>query len=155
MGICKICGKKLSKINKLCCSRECTSEYRSRLKIERNNQILNEWVNGNITNCICKNGPETGELLSRVKIEIIKPYLLEEQNHKCSICGQEDYHNNKELIFILDHIDGDWLNNYKPNLRLICPNCNSQLETTKHHRGQGRYSTRLYQKIHRDNLNHG
>ena len=39
--------------------------------------------------------------------------------------------NNKPINFILDHIDGDASNNWKDNLRLICPNCDSQLDTYK------------------------
>lgn len=39
--------------------------------------------------------------------------------------------NNKTLNFILDHIDGNAANNHKENLRLICPNCDSQLDTYK------------------------
>ena len=39
--------------------------------------------------------------------------------------------NNKPLVFILDHIDGNADNNYRNNLRLVCPNCDSQLDTYK------------------------
>lgn len=39
--------------------------------------------------------------------------------------------NSKELHFILDHIDGDATNNTRNNLRLICPNCDSQLDIYK------------------------
>ena len=39
--------------------------------------------------------------------------------------------NGKELHFILDHIDGDATNNRRVNLRLICPDCDSQLDTYK------------------------
>ncbi len=37
----------------------------------------------------------------------------------------------KELVFILDHINGDASNNRRDNLRLVCPNCDSQLDTYK------------------------
>lgn len=45
----------------------------------------------------------------------------------------------QELIFVLDHIDGDASNNLRVNLRLVCPNCDSQLPTYKNrNRGNGR-----------------
>lgn len=34
-------------------------------------------------------------------------------------------------MFVLDHIDGDCSNNKRENLRLICPNCDSQTSTFK------------------------
>ena len=34
-------------------------------------------------------------------------------------------------MFVLDHIDGNADNNNRENLRLICPNCDSQLDTYK------------------------
>ena len=40
-------------------------------------------------------------------------------------------HNNKPLVFVLDHIDGDTANNHFENLRMVCPNCDSQLPTFK------------------------
>lgn len=43
----------------------------------------------------------------------------------------EDSWNGKPITFILDHVDGHANNNCRENLRLICPNCDSQLDTYK------------------------
>jgi hypothetical protein len=61
----------------------------------------------------------------------IKKYLLNEQNHKCAICGCTDVWNDKPLVFIVDHIDGNAANDARENLRMVCPNCDSQLDTYK------------------------
>lgn len=50
--------------------------------------------------------------------------------YKCSICGQEPFWNGKEMSLILDHINGTNNDDTLENLRWVCPNCNSQLETT-------------------------
>lgn len=47
------------------------------------------------------------------------------------------------LEFVLDHIDGDATNNTRENLRMVCPNCDSQLPTFKSkNRGKGRHFRR-------------
>lgn len=48
---------------------------------------------------------------------------------KCEICGQEKMWNGKELVMTLDHKNGDNHDNRIENLRWICPNCGTQLET--------------------------
>lgn len=48
----------------------------------------------------------------------------------CAICGQEPFWNNKPMTLILDHINGHNKDDRLNNLRWVCPNCNSQLETT-------------------------
>lgn len=48
--------------------------------------------------------------------------------YKCSICGINEW-NNKPLVLRLDHINGINGDNRLDNLRWICPNCDSQLET--------------------------
>ncbi len=48
----------------------------------------------------------------------------------CSICGQEPIWQGKELILILDHINGSNHDDRLENLRWVCPNCNQQLDTT-------------------------
>jgi hypothetical protein len=54
-----------------------------------------------------------------------------------------DNWNGAHLAMIIDHIDGDATNDSRMNLRLICPNCDSQLPTYKaKNRGNGRYYRR-------------
>jgi len=73
-----------------------------------------------------------------LKKRLIKENLID--GTKCSICGDPPNWKGKPLIFILDHINGDPTDNQIENLRLICPNCNSQLDThcgknrKKHHK---------------------
>lgn len=47
----------------------------------------------------------------------------------CTECKLESIWNNKNLVLILDHINGINNDNRIENLRFLCPNCNSQQET--------------------------
>lgn len=79
------------------------------------------------------------ENLSR---ETRKKILLTKYGNKCSICNITDWQN-KPLVMIMDHIDGDSNNNQESNLRLVCSNCDSQLPTYKSkNKGKGRHYRR-------------
>ena len=73
-----------------------------------------------------------------------KKDILQEQN---GICGCKPEWNNKPLVFILDHIDGNASNNARSNLRCICPNCDSQLDTYKSKNKNGARSYYRYHKF--------
>ena len=47
----------------------------------------------------------------------------------CAICSQLSTWNDKPLVLVLDHINGIHNDNRLHNLRLVCPNCDSQLST--------------------------
>ena len=73
----------------------------------------------------------------------VRDYLHEQQRVCCSVCGIDGKWNGLTLALIIDHIDGDPTNDRRENLRLICPNCDSQLPTYKaRNRGSGRYYRR-------------
>ena len=73
----------------------------------------------------------------------IRQYLAAAQSGRCAICGGPNEWLGIPLAFVLDHIDGDPTNNRRENLRLVCPNCDSQLPTFKaRNRGNGRHYRR-------------
>ena len=73
----------------------------------------------------------------------IREYICRDQRGKCAICGIYREWNGRPLTLVLDHIDGDSTNNRRQNLRLVCPNCDSQLPTFKmRNKGKGRHYRR-------------
>lgn len=47
----------------------------------------------------------------------------------CETCGMGREWNGKQLVFEIDHIDGNRQHNHRRNLRYLCPNCHSQTPT--------------------------
>lgn len=48
---------------------------------------------------------------------------------KCSICGLGDVWEGTQIIHVLDHVNGISNDHRFENLRMLCPNCNSQQPT--------------------------
>lgn len=70
----------------------------------------------------------------------VRVHIGDEQSWCCAICGTPNVWQGSELRLVLDHIDGDSTNNHRNNLRLVCPNCDSQLPTYKNRNaGRGRH----------------
>lgn len=112
--ICNICGKQLSHTTK---GNLCYSCF----VVKNREETIKHWLETG----------ETGCNVSTTLRNAIRDYISTMQHDKCAICGIENKWNGKVLKFVLDHIDGDASNNFQDNLRLICPNCDSQLPTFK------------------------
>ena len=130
--ICLNCGKEFlhkdGYTNKYCCV-ECEHEYKHKQKYKK---ILDG---------------DASIMRANYMPKAFKEDILKEQDNKCAICGMEPKWNNKTLVFILDHIDGHASNNKRDNLRMICPNCDSQLDTYK---SKNKCGERSYYRYHKD-----
>lgn len=90
-------------------------------------------------NTLCQNSTANRSTVRKFFLKEDVPYI-------CAICGQEPYWKGKNLTLILDHINGHNSDHSIENLRWVCPNCNSQLETTgsrnfKRLKEEGYYAT--------------
>lgn len=68
---------------------------------------------------------------SQYSRQSLKKRLIDEGllKKECHICNQAPEWQGKPLVFVLDHINGVRNDNRIENLRLLCPNCNSQQST--------------------------
>jgi len=101
------------------CSNKCQGEYRQK------QYLIN-----------LKSGALNGKTINRPSVYA---HLVRENGNRCAICLTEGIWNEKPLRLWVDHIDGNASNNTWTNFRLICPNCESQLDTCRaKNKGKGR-----------------
>jgi hypothetical protein len=61
--------------------------------------------------------------------DTLRKLLIEIKGNKCSKCGLPPVWCGEPLTLSVDHEDGNAGNNLPSNVRLLCPNCNSQTPT--------------------------
>ena len=125
MAACLGCGVELVRHQKKFCGVRCQQAH------DRNVRTR-EWLATGVA-------PHIGGLSGHY----IRRYIFEDQDGCCGICGSPAHWMGMRLVLVLDHIDGDSTNNARENLRMVCPNCDSQLPTFKSkNRGNGRHFRR-------------
>lgn len=124
IGECLRCNSHLGRSTGKYCSRTCATIHMKHVRTQ-------EWLS-------------TGQgVISGHRDHYIRQYIFDDQDGLCAICEMPDSWQGKNLVFILDHIDGNAENNHRDNLCLVCPNCDSQLPTYKSkNKGNGRHKRR-------------
>lgn len=126
-GMCKVCGCSISTSRKYC--KAC-------------------YVCFTPTGLFAKQAEQNGRFYPTIGggnpgSKAVRRYCIEKYGNKCSICGLDAISwNGQPLVLIVDHIDGHSNNWALNNIRLVCPNCDTQLPTFKA-RNKGN-STRKY-----------
>ena len=75
-----------------------------------------------INDILVENSTYTSHLKDRLYKEGLK-------KRSCELCDQDEEWMGKKISLILDHINGINNDNRIENLRIVCPNCNSTLDT--------------------------
>ena len=131
---CLNCGKEITNYNGSYgkfCDNKCQSEYTHKIAYQK---ILDG---------------DASIMRANYSPKAFREDILKEQGGVCAICGMEPVWNGKKLVFIIDHIDGHASNNKRENLRCICPNCDSQLDTYK---SKNKCGERSYYRYHKEEI---
>ena len=157
-NFCKQCGKAIEPVitksgafdisgtrAKLFCNHSCSANYNNRFIIKKEGHKCGNPECNNLTKnkTFCCNKCQgryaqlqmiekflKGKLTDgTIRCETIRGYLIEKQGGICTICKMPPIWNSSPIVFIVDHIDGNYENNSPENMRAICPNCNSQTDT--------------------------
>jgi len=82
-----------------------------------------------------------GQLITR---QSIRKILIRTRGNQCALCSLPGIWQDEPITLITDHIDGNAGNHLPNNVRLLCPNCDSQTPTfSGRNKGHGRKSRGL------------
>lgn len=113
---CLNCGRIFTRIAKQkFCRQSCAARYKGNL-------MLQEWLDGN--HDLARSSDGSIRAWAR-------RFLLEEVQYACSRCRWSETSFNGTIPLEIDHIDGNWKNSARENLRVLCPNCHALTETYK------------------------
>lgn len=132
MKYCKRCNKELTteQRHNIYCSQECANLARSELKIQN-------WLNGEYDGMVGDNQ------LSHT----IRNFLLKEADYRCEKCGWNEINPvTQKCPLEIHHKDGNYKNNDKSNLEVLCPNCHSLTENFKALNKEGRENRTVNRK---------
>lgn len=92
---------------------------------------------------------ESGEVRLQVEGQVrmhMRRYLIHRHGNVCSICHTTEWMG-QPVPLVCDHIDGNSENSSIDNFRMVCCNCDAQLDTYKSkNRGNGRKYDREYKQ---------
>lgn len=99
------------------CSTKCRSEQAMRQHLPKFKDVIQQKV----SNKNFENYNSTDAVIpARDPAPVQRP-------NRCEVCLIEDYQG-KPLQFVLTHLDGNTNNDRPSNLKLLCPNCSSQVK---------------------------
>lgn len=107
----------------------CREHYEINRKTNRQ-WLIEDWLSGK-----WDGKTESGKMSN-----CIRPYLLEQADYKCTVCGFNERHpSDGSCILEIDHINGDSTDHRPENLKVLCPNHHALTPTYKaRNMGKGR-----------------
>lgn len=140
MNVCLWCGKEITnKPHNIFCNKSCAASFRnkSRKKVHYckicNTIVKNPRNKDNIICLDCYKKSIKTDIIAKfncgiyVSNKTIRKILINERDHRCEECGLDTWMD-KLIPLDVHHIDGNFKNNKRSNLKLLCKNCHALTE---------------------------